>query len=421
MGADINFGTVNTQALAEYFIQRFNLVGRDAEYKKNRWTLSQLTRDTEKLKNADGFYETLRIAPGFTGSPNWVEGNKNHKPSKKVRWHVEDPFAQYGFVAFDNLMLKRNQGGASLFDVKSVEADEARDGMLDTTEFELWNDGSGSRGRIASLSGTAAEYWATLETSSDVYNFPYGAIMTGNSAADGSGTEYDDRYEVTDLDPQGGRVQLTRVVDNTDPVLANAYLHVVGSAGDYMPGIPTFIPASTPSDTLLGVQRGANPATSGWRFPYVSSLSETISGAFSGMHRWVAKDKGQFVVCLSTSDWYSLSQERDGKAAPADPTAMQKWGVNGLMVRTPYGDITCVAVPQMKSGRGYIIDWSSWRFYTLGNIPHVIDEDGQTFVRGGVDTPDGYKNGDFIKMQLRMYKSLLCVKPMSNATFPTTP
>ena len=52
-------------------------------------------------------------------------------------------------------------------------------------------------------------------------------------------------------------------------------------------------------------------------------------------------------------------------------------------------------------------------------VPHVVDEDGQTFIRGGVDTPDGYKKGDFIKMQMRMWKHLLCVKPMSNATFPT--
>lgn len=420
MGDLINHGTVNTQGLAEYFIQKFNLAGRDSQYKKGRFTLNALDRDTKKLQQADGFYETVKVAGGFSSSPDWVEGNKNHKPSKKQRWQVGDPFPQYGFLAFDNLMLKRNSGGASLFDVKGAEADDVRDGMLDTCEFELWNDGAGDRGRVASLSGTAAAYWVTLETASDVYNFPYGAIVSGNTGRDGSGTAHADRYEVDDLDPQGGRVHLTRTTNATDPILADDYIHVVGSAGDYMPGIPTFIPSAAPSDTLYGVVRGANPATSGWRFSYRASIAETIGLAFSTMGRWVAQEKQRFVVCLSTADWYTLSQERESKVIP-DPGAVQKWGLSGLMVNTTYGMITCVAVPQMKNGRGYILDFSTWKLYTLGNLPHVIDEDGQTFVRLGIDTPDGYKNGDAIKMQFRMWKTLLCLKPMANATFPTVP
>lgn len=422
MGTSINFGSLNTNNLAEYFIKRYNLVGRDAEYYKNRPTMAALapSRDTMSLKKSDGFYEVLKIAGGFSSSPDWVEGNKNHKPSKKVRWHVEDPYAQYGFVAFDNLMLARNEGGAALLDVKSSEADDVREGMLDTCEFELWNDGSGARGQIATggLNGSAATRVITLATESDVYNFPYGAIMSANDAADGTGTARTDRYEVTDLDPQAGKVTLTRTSGTSDDWAELDYMHVVGSAGDYMPGIPTFIPAAAPSDTLLGVPRGANPATSGWRFSFKMSIAETIGLAFSKMGRWVHKEKGRFVCALSTNDWYQLSLEREGRTQP-DPGAVQKWGLEGLSVRTSYGSITCIAIPQMKDGRGYILDFSTWKFYTLKNVPHVVDEDGQTFVRGGVDAPDGYKNGDFIKMQLRMWKHLLCVKPMSNATFPT--
>ena len=422
MGDSINHGTVNTQALAEYFIKRYNLVGRDAEYTKNRHTLAALSgsRDTESLKKSDGFYETLKVAGGFTGSPDWVEGNKNHKPSKKVRWHVEDPYPQYGFVAYDALFLERNQGGASLYDAKKGEADDVRDGMLDTCEFELWNDGTGNRGQIATagLGGTAAIRVITLEDESTVYNFPYGAILTGNDAADGTGTTRTDRYEVTDLDPQGGKLTLTRTSGTSDDLAADDYLFVAGSNGDYMPGIPTFVPAVAPSDTLLGVARGSNPATSGWRFSFKMSIGETIGLSFSKMGRWVHKEKGKFVVALSTGDWYQLSLEREGRTQP-DPSAMQKWGLEGLQVRTSYGPITCVAFPQMPDGRGYILDFSTWKFYSLKNLPHVIDGDGQTFVRGGVDTPDGYKNGDFYKMQFRMWKHLLCLKPMSNATFPT--
>src|ERR1044071_3510163 len=244
MGATINFGSTNTLALAEYFIQKFNLVGRDAEYSKNRPTLAALapSRDTEKLKQADGFKETLKLAGGFTGNPNWVEGNKYHNPSTKVRWSVGDPYAQYGYLSFDTLMLQRVMGGGALMDVKEEEADDVRDGMLDTCEFELWNDGTGARAQATAVSGTAT-VTATLGNGGDVYNFAYGMVVTSNTARDGTGTAHTNIYTVSDLDPQGGKVILTRTVDNSSAIAANDYIHVINSAAKYMPGIPSFIPA----------------------------------------------------------------------------------------------------------------------------------------------------------------------------------
>jgi hypothetical protein len=412
----INFGTVNTAALAEYFIKRYNLVGRDASYMKNRPTLAMVPRDTEKLKQGNGFYETLKVAGGFSASPDWVEGNKNHNVSTKVQWAIQDPYAQYGYLAFDNLALNRNNTG-TLLDIKGSEGDDVRDGMLDTTEFELWNDGTGSRGVAAAVSGTTTLI-VTLATPSDVYNFSYGMVCTSNTLANGTGAAHTNRYKVSDLNPLAGQVTLTRTVDNTSPIAVADFIHCVLSAGAYMPGIPTFIPAADPLDVLYGVTRTGNPALSGWRFPFKASISETIGRAFSIMGRWVNYAAGKFVAVLSTSDWYLLSLEREGRIIP-DPASVQKWGLSGLIVNTSFGPITCVAIPQLADGRGYLLDWTSWKLYTLKNVPHVIDEDGQTFVRGLSGTPDASLNGDFIKMQFRMWKILLCLKPMSNATFPT--
>lgn len=414
---DINFAQANQSALADYFIERFNIVGRDVEYAKNRPTLSMLPRNTVKLAQGNYFDETLRIANGFTGSPGWVEGNKYYNPSQTVKWRVGDPYAQYGRLTFDTLALARNPLG-TLIDIKGAEADGVRDEMLNTLEFELWNDGSGARGRIETLGGTAAVRVVTLYSISDVYNFPYGATVYGSTTSTGAGTDHGDLYKVTDLDPINGKVTLTRVSGTANDLAADDYLFVVGSKDAYMPGIPTFIPSADPSDTLYGVTRTANPALSGWRFPFKASISETIQRAFSTMGRWVNRAAGRFLVVLSTTDWLLLSMEREGRVFE-DPGAMQKWGLEGLTVRTPFGPITCVAIPQLPDGRGYIIDWSSWQLYTLKNLPHVVDEDGMTFVRMGIDTPDGYKNGDGIAMQLRIWKVLLCLQPMSNATFPT--
>lgn len=413
----INFGQANQSALADFFIEKYNVVGRDAEYQKNRPTLGMVPRDTKKLAQGNFFDETLRIANGFTLSPDWVKGNKNYVPSKTVKWRVGDPYAQYGRLTFDTLALARNPLG-TLIDIKGAEADGVRDEMLNVCEFEMWNDGTGARGRISVLGGSASVRVVTLTNIGDVYNFPYGAIVYGSTTNTGAGTDHGDLYKVTDLDPVNGKVTLTRTTGSAGDLAANDYLFVDGSKDAYMPGIPTFIPSADPSDTLYGVPRTANPALSGWRFPFKSSISETIQRSFATMGRWVNRAAGRFLVCLSTTDWLLLSMEREGRVFE-DPGAMQKWGLEGLTVRTPFGPITCVAIPQMGDGRGYILDWSSWMLFTLKNMPHVVDEDGLTFVRLGIDTPDGYKNGDAIAMQWRIWKVLLCLQPLSNATFPT--
>lgn len=420
----INFGSVNTAALAEYFVKRFNMRGADAEYQKNRRGLSWVPRDTEKLKQGDGFYETVKIGRGYSSSPDWVLGNTYHRPSKKMRWAVTDPYPQYGYVSFDNLALARNNMG-TLIDIKESEAGDVREGMLNDAEFDIWGSGTGALGRVSVLGGTEPTRILTLETPSDVYNFEYGMIIYGDVDETGAGSdEHTDRYQVVDLDPVGGKITCTQVTDTGgEAMLANDYLFILGSRDARMPGIPQFIPATDPSDTLLGVTRSANPATSGWRFTYKASISETITRAASFMDRWLNKGEYRFMVCLSTADWLTLSLERDGKAAPEDRDASQKWGVTALAVRTSFGTIPVVSVPQLRDGRGYIIDWTTWKLYTLKNLPHVIDEDGQTFVRGGVGTVAGNEhiNGDFIKMQFRLWKILLCIRPMSNATFPTKP
>lgn len=415
----IPYGSVNTPALAEYFIKKFNMQGRDAEYMKSRWTMSQMPRDTQKLAQGDGFYETIKVGRGYSASADWVIGNRTHTPSKKMRWAVTDPYPQYGFLNFDNLALARNNLG-TLIDIKSSEADDVAEGMLNDCEYDLWADGSGSLGQISAVSGTAT-MTVTFTIPSEVYNLEYGMIVNGNSAATGAGTARTNEYRVDDLDPMGGKAVLVRVTDNTSPLQANDYIFGLGQRDARMPGIPYFIPSTDPADTVMGVTRSANPATSGWRFPFKSSIAETISRAFSIMGRWVNQGKKRFVAVLSTFDWLLLSYEREGRAAPEDPMATAVWGLQALSIKTSFGTVSVVAVPQLKDGRGYILDFSTWKLYTLKNLPHVIDEDGQTFVRGGVGTVSGntHLNGDFIKMQFRLWKILLCLKPMSNATFPT--
>lgn len=418
--------TATVTALSDYFVQKFNLANRDAEYKKNRPTLGMMPRDSKRLKLSSAFYETIRVADAFSASPDFTQGMSNYSTSQTFRWLVGAPYVQYGRLTFDGLFLQQNNTG-TIIDVKSVESDGVSNGMLDTLERNIWQDGYGDLGQVATggLGGTAAVRILTLAIASDVYNFLRGQILVFNSNRTGINANRTDQYRVDSIDPVAGTVTATRVSGSANDVAALDYAFLIGAKdttggiAQYMPGIPQFIPATPPSDTLFGVTRNGDPSISGWRFGFEGSINETIQRAFSRMGRFVNRSAMRFVVCLSTNDWLTLSLEPQG-AIVRDPTAMQRFGVDGIVVNTPYGPVTAVMIPQMRDGRGYILDWTSWTLYTIGNLPHVIVDDGNTFLRLGAGSPVGNTlNGDGIEMRMRMWTTLLCNAPIANATFLT--
>jgi hypothetical protein len=415
MGAD-----ATEAALSEYFIRKYNLANRDAEWKKNRPTLNMVTQDGKRLRGGDGFYVTVRIADGWSDSPDFKSGMQYYNVSNKARWFVGDPYPQYGRLTFEGLMLARNNVG-TIIDLKSSESDGVATNMLDSLEFQLWNDGTGKRGQISVSAGTAASRQWTLTNPGDVYNFVIGAVLQANNNATFTGSTRVDIYKVTNIDPINGYVFADRVSGAGGDVAANDFLYTIGSGAAYMPGIPSFIPAADPTDTLFGVPRtNRGAALSGWRFPFVNSIGETIQRTFTGMGRYVNRAAARFMVCLSSTDWLLLSMERQGHVIH-DPTPSQVFGLSGLRVMTSYGPITCVAIPQIPDGRGYVIDWTTWTLYTLGNLPHVIDDDGKVFQRLAPGDPTANNlNGDGIEMRYRIWKVLLCDQPISNATFPTS-
>lgn len=416
--APSDFGQASESALSNYFLTRYNLPQRDALYQRGRFGLTHINRDTEKLATGNAFKETIIVADGFSASPTWQDQTR-YNPSKTYQWVVTDPFPLYGRLAFSALALKRSPLGA-LIDVKAKESEGVANGMLNTLELNIWSDTTGNAGQVATISGagtTGSPFVVTMVNPSSVYNLQMNGTYTSNTAADGSGTSHTNEHFVFDIDPVDGIVFLVISANNASALAANDFLFLVGSAGIMMPGIQSFIPA-TPNQTLYGVLQTGSPALSGWRFPFIQSISATIQNVMAIMGRFVNREQAQYAVCLSTMDWLKLSQEREGRAID-NPSAAAKWGRDVLTVRTPFGPVDCIGIAPLSDGVGFVIDFSAWQLYSLGNLPHVVNEDGLTFVRGGVGAPDNITQGDLLAMQFRLWVNLLCLSPISNARFLT--
>lgn len=429
----------NLTALAEYYVKAFSLPQRQAQLMRKNPTLRMMNEDKTMLGKGDAFYVTMNTHMGNSASGSFQWGMYDYAPNKAYRWLVSGPKVLYGRITLDGLALAQARNGA-LIDIRKNEVDNVTTHFADRIEQKLWGDSGGSIGQIsatASLGGSEPARVFTLANISDVYNFDVGMLLQFSTLSTG-GTLKKDAYKVTDIDLAAGTVAATQEQDNSasapTSAAASDYIFVRGDMDTSIPGIPTFIPATAPTDTLLGIARtGKGQYLTGWRFTFQGTIEATIKTAFSVMGRFVNREQARFNVCMSFGDWLKLDDELGGRVYRT-PDSSQKFGTDAILVRTPAGVVPCIAIPVMRDGRAYIIDWSTWTLHSLNALPHVNMDDGNAWLRmhpgivtlgtGAADdstatTSTSPYNGDGIEMRLRAWFHPVCEAPIANATFPT--
>lgn len=386
-------------------------------------TLRAVPRNDQSLASGEAFYEVMNVFKGASASHTFSYGMQDYTPSKAFRWLISGPKNLYSRITVQGLAMAQSTAGA-LINVKTNEAENENDYMMERLEKVLWGDSAGEIGRIlpaTGLGGSAATRIFTLESPEDAYNFQNGQFLQFNANRTGnSGTLRADMYLVTGVNygAVAPTVTATRTADaSAGDVAASDYIYIRGDYDAPSPGIPSFIPATDPTSTLfLGVDRSNFPNhLAGWRYDFQGSIEETLKFAFSRMGRFINKPQNKYAVCLSTGDWYLLEQEMAGRIV-RDPVAEQTFGTGALMVRTVYGVVPVIAIPVMKSGRGYILDFTTWRFHHLRGVPHIIDDDGNVAMRLPAQ---GTGSGDGIEIRFRCWYHLTCTYPIANATFLT--
>lgn len=406
-------------ALVEYFKRTYSLPERTNMSLRKVTTLKQIPRNDSSLASGEAFYEVMDALKTASASHSFGPGMTDYTPSKAYRWLIDGPKTMYGRITLQGLALAQSPAGA-LINVKAKEADQETDYMMERLEKILWGDGAADIGRIAAagLGGSAATRVLTLSNAEDAYNFQHGQFLAANANRTGNvGSLRVDVYKVTGVNYVTGVVTADRFSGAGGDWANNDYIYIRGDYDSATAGIPGFIPATDPTSTpFLGVDRSLWPNhLAGWRYGFQGSIEETIKFTFSKMGRFVNKPANRFAICLSTSDWYTLEQEM-GARVVRDPAAEQTFGTGTILVRTTYGTVACIAIPVLTSGRGYLLDFTTWRFHHLRGVPHVIDDDGNVALRLPAE---GTGAGDGIEIRFRCWYRLTCVYPIANATFAT--
>lgn len=338
----------------------------------------------------------------------------------------------YGGLRIDakTLMAARNDQG-SFFRLREREYEGELKSMGLALEKQLWGSGDASLA-IASATSlvTGAAGTVKCATIADALNFQINMAVEFFAPSGGSP---DPAAERTTNQPAAGYSLVTKVNlvtgvitfdDVPDNVVAGDHLvragHIASSAvvGD-LKGIQAWIPSADPSaTTFFGVDRTAQvQMLSGWREPsYLGSIEETVKSLVSKMDRVNMNPK---TLWLSYANWNRLEIELGARGQRMEDGSDAVFGRTSLRMSTPNGSIVVKAGPFVPEDAGFLLDMSTWELMSLGEVPHIVDDDGLTARVVGVATASGVVLAeDGIEIRLRAFPQLVCLNPFGNGRFP---
>jgi hypothetical protein len=336
----------------------------------------------------------------------------NDSPVFGKNWTIT-PASYYMGMRLDakTLMAARNDQGAFF---RLRERQYA--GILDQFGLELekhvWGAGTASLGTLSADPGTN-----TYFDVSSADSLAFHINMKVRFYADSSGTPGTERA--------GGTRTVSGVNYATGRVTVDAAMDAAVGSGDHVcrdgdvnaviKGIGAWIPSSDPTDTFFGLARTNYPQMlGGWRQDYLGSIEETAKKLDSLLRRVSQKPK---TLWLSYANWNRLEIELGARAIRHEDGGPGKFGRPTLTMTCPGGPVTVKAGPFVPEGAGYLLDMPTWKLMSLGEVPHLVQDDGLTARVIGVASRDGSLAEDGVEIRWRSFMQLVCLNPFANGRF----
>lgn len=306
----------------------------------------------------------------------------------------------YSLASIDNETMEASKGNANAFmEAATTEIDGSLHSCARSIAIALYRSGSGSIGKVASLSGTVI----TLSNIEDVVNFEVG-MKLNLSTTDGGGSVDPETPKVTAVDRDLGKV----TVDSAAGVTVNDYLFVEGDYDKAVKGLAAWIPESSPSpsDNFFGCNRSLDATRlAGIRFDASNMpIEEALISAASRLAREGAKPTHVF---MSYSKYADLEKSLGSKVQYVDIKVNTEIGFRGILLNGPRGVMKIVADQNCPSDKAYMLQLDMWKLYSLGKVPKILDQDGMKMLREN--------SADAVEIRVGAYCQLATRAPGYNA------
>ena len=332
-------------------------------------------------------------------SANFAIAQANGSASKFVDWlltRVDD----YAVGQLDSVLIESTKGKkAALVDALENEIGGSLTELNRSLHKALFGNGSGVLGQADGAGAAAATDTLTLTNVEDVASFSPGMTVVLSALGDGTGV-IAGKEVIKAVDRDLGTITSTSPAWNTVIVgaLDNMYVYVEGDPGSKVIGLDGWLPATSPGATLFfGVDRSTDPVSLGG-VRYNGSADGTKKEALeNAAGRLMREGNGANPthIFMNPTDAQKLNIELGSQRVYEDLLGKGtsgkavNFGFKAVVMSTMRGNLSVVPDYQCPIGVAYMLDMSTWTFYSLGGAPRLLGEDGLKILRAS--TSDGYE------------------------------
>lgn len=419
-------------------------------YYKNNPLLAQIKKKTD-------FYGEVYPLPTIVETPTGISNifanaqlpnqlinsgsgtGGNQGPAKFVKFMLTRA-SVYGVHIIDRqAMLSATNNIGSFVNGQMATMDAMIQGVSNLISTQLYRSGSGSIGQIQSIgSGSGATNGViTLVNPTDVRYFTAGQVMYATSSDPIQGatgvTQRSGIAFVISLNRAAGKVTVgdaTAAVPTTpqSPTAwtAQDYLQISGTTplagatvgGGLVPvaltGIAAWIGNSQnigSADVFFGVNRSYDTWRLGGGFYDGSQNGQSVEEALYDGSTQLFMEGGYPNMCLVGPNAYAALQKSMAARNIFETEMPGPTGENGdamlyfkgIQIQGAGSNFTVVADRSCPPYTGYLLDMADWGLYSLKEMPHVVDDDGNSFLR--------QTSADAFEFRLAGYGQVGCSAP----------
>ena len=329
--------------------------------------------------------------------------------------------SNYQLVTITNELLEATKDDAGAFvDEAKLNMDTGFRNISNDLALDLFQDGSGYRGQIASITSGVI----VLSSAQDVVNFEVGMSLVSYSL---SGSTYTQSTSaaigyVIAVNRSAGTVTVSTSAGGSagTPTNWSTSFPLLGVQGDVafgaisattsylkVSGLGAWIPSTAPAagDAYWGVDRSKDVTRlAGVRF---DGSSESIEEALIDGAALVAREGGMPDYCFMNFTSYAALEKSLGAKVQYVDVKHEEADIAfaGIRVHAPYGPITVIPDRNCPPQTAYLLQLDTWKFRSLGKAPHIL-----TY---GLEGLEGLRVGaaDALEIRIGYYGNLICSAP----------
>lgn len=396
---------------------------QDLVYKKNPF-MALVPKD----ESPAGFAGKYIPVPVVYGTPQGRSANFTNAQTNQTQAYEASFFVyrvqNYGLVTITNELLEATKDDAGAFiDAAKLNMDTGIRNFSNDIAHDLFGDGSGRRGQIASITTGVI----TLVTSADVVNFEVGMTLVSYSVsgatatiATGGALGYIIAVNrstgvITVSATAGGSAGtptnwsttfLNLAVQGDVNFAANG-LNIASGSAQKMAGLAAWLPVTAPSsgDSFWGVDRSVDVTRlAGVRY---DGSAQPIEEALIDGASLVAREGGQPDYCFMNFASYAALEKALGAKVQYVSVKHDEADIAfaGITVNAPYGPVTVIPDRSCPPLTSYLLSLDMWKLRSLGKVPHIL-----TY---GLEGLQGLRVGtaDALEIRLGSYGNLICRAP----------